>query len=70
MPTILIERDDAKQRVIAHASGPVSVDALSMVVVQHRTGPAREYSLMIDLRDVTVMPSERELWGLHRCSRR
>ncbi len=54
-------RDDTRQLVVARATGPLLIADLLTFLSEHRTGGARRYSLLLDLRDVTTMPSTADL---------
>jgi hypothetical protein len=59
--SIRVRCDVERQRVVAHASGPLTITAIMAFVSEHRTGFPRSYGLLFDLRDVTMMPTNDDL---------
>lgn len=63
---ITVERDDVRRTIVVHATGTLSVGGAPSFLREHRTGEARSYSLLFDLRDVTEMPTGEELRAFAR----
>jgi hypothetical protein len=58
-----VERDDGQRRVVARVSGSLLLSELLDFVEFHRTGAARNYSLLFDLREATTIPPATDLFG-------